>query len=122
MTLYDKLGASAAKLLAKFGQDITLRKPASGSSYDTATGTVTTGGPAVDTVRKGAVFDFKDGVMAASGGLIQNGDKRLLLDSSLPVPKAEDIVILAGVLWSVKGVKEVNPAGTPVIYELHLRR
>lgn len=120
MSTYNKLAASAAKLLVKFGRDVVLVDVTLGT-YNPATGTVA-GGSSANVTRKGALFDFKDGQTTAAGGLIQTGDKKMLLDSSAPAPKVEDKVSLDGIKWAVKGVKEVNPGGTPVIYELHLRK
>lgn len=119
MTLYTNLAATAVKLLAKYGRDVVLRDVTLGS-YNPATG-VAASTPS-DTTRKGALFDFKDGVSVAAGVLVQVGDKKLLLDATAPPPRIQDAVIIDGFQWSVIAFKEISPAGVPVAYEVHLRK
>jgi hypothetical protein len=117
---YARIAATSIRLLAKFGAPVTLRDKALGT-YDPATGAVTAAAPA-DKVRNGALLDFGAGqVLAPGGGLIQAGDKRLLLEPG-SVPGLEDNVIAGGIEYVIKGIGEVNPAGTPVMYDLHLRK
>ncbi len=55
--------------------------------------------------------------------LIEIGDKKCYLSpAGVPLPVAGDLLVGGMDVWPVKNVKAVNPAGTPVLYELHLRR
>lgn len=114
---YAKAAATALRLLTKFGRDVTLRNYTVGT-YDPATGTnsVSTS----DVTVKAAVLDYGAGQMEQAGNLIQSGDKRCLVQAGT-VPALEDHVIVGSKDYSILSVGEVNPAGTPVIYNLHLR-
>lgn len=114
---YAELATVAASLLADFGQNVILRNYSIGV-YDPATGKSTT--TTTDSFRKGAPFDFGAGQTNGTGGLIQAGDKRLLLEPGT-VPSLEDHIIFGGLHYVIKGLGEINPAGTPVLYDLHLR-
>lgn len=114
---YAKAAATALRLLTQFGRDVTVRSYTVGT-YDPATGanSVTTS----DVTKKGALLDFGAGKTLVNGGLIQVGDKRLLLESSAaPSPQAH--IIVGSVEYVIISVGEVNPAGTPVLFDLHLR-
>lgn len=115
---YASVAATAIRLLKRFGAPVTLRNYTIGT-YDPATGATTTA--YTDVVHNGVLLDFGAGqVNAAGGGLIQAGDKRLLLEPGT-VPALEDHVIVGGTEYVIKGVGEVKPAGVPVLYDLHLR-
>lgn len=122
MTFYSKLAEKAAALLVKFGQDVVLRKPAAGATYNAAAGTVTPGGAAVDVTRKAAAFDFKDGEKETQGGLVKAGDKRMLMEATSPAPTVADKVVFGGKTWEILDAQVLSPAGTDVLHTLHIRR
>ena len=117
MVDYTKSAASALKMLTKFGQSVTRRSYTAGT-YDPATGLVTP--TTADTTRKGALFDFGEGQTLERGTLIQSGDKRLLLDATATV-LPQDHFIIGGTENVIVSIGEINPAGTVVLYDLHLR-
>lgn len=117
MSLYTDLAKTALRLLSQFGQTVTRREYTS-ATYDPLTGTAAQ--TFVDTSRKGAIFDFGPGVTSVRGQLIQITDKQLLLDATGPVT-ADDHFIVGGTEYTVVTLSETNPAGTSVIYDLHLR-
>lgn len=117
---YASNAATALRLLTKFGQDVT-RRAYSVGTYDVNTNTMTP--TTADTVRKGALFDYslqQAGAALAIGTLIQEGDKQLLLDATGPV-ELQDHFIIGGVEYTLVNIKVLNPAGTPVLYDLHIR-
>ncbi len=107
---YAQSAALALKLLTQFGQDVTRR------SYTAGTSSPTT----ADTTRKGAIFDFRNGKTVERGTLIQVGDKQLYVDADDEINQ-QDHFIVGGVEYVIVSVGEVNPAGTRVLYDLHLR-
>ena len=120
MSFYSNLAATAAQLLAKFGQPVTLRSVGAGA-YDPATSGVLLGAALpTDVVRKGVLLDFARGTTTVRGNLVQAIDKQLLLESGV-VPSLEDLVLVGGATFTIVSIGEVNPAGTPVLYDLHLR-
>lgn len=117
---YARTAATSARLLAKFGRDVTLRNYSTTTvAYDPSTGTMAP--TTSDSTRKGALLDFAAGQVNGPGGLVQQGDKKLLMEPGT-VPALEDRVLVGTDEYVIKGISEVNPAGTPVIYELHLRK
>lgn len=119
MGLYDDLAATSLELLTEFGQTVTKRTITVGT-YDPTTGSASSA--SADTVRKGVILDFGPGQSLERGQLIQINDKRLLLDANGSAPQMEDRFIAGGAEYSVVSIGEVNPAGTPVLYDLHLRQ
>lgn len=119
---YDDLADLATELLTEFGQNVTRRSYTAGT-YDPATGATT---PATaDTTRIGALFDYDDqsrqGQQYIRNTLVIAGDKQLLLDPTADVdPK--DHFIAGGAEYTIVSLAEVNPAGTRVLYDIHLRK
>ena len=114
---YAPLADTSLELLTEFGQDVTRRSYTAGT-YDPATGTTTP--TTADTTRKGVLLDFGAGQTLERGGLIQGGDKRLLVDATAAV-SPQDHFVAGGVEYIIVSVGEVNPAGTRVLFDLHVR-
>ena len=57
----------------------------------------------------------------AGADVIEIGDKKLLLEVTGGEPTVKDRVLAGGVDYAILGVAEIGPAGTPVVYTLHLR-
>lgn len=125
MTDYAKAARSAAAKIQKAGQPATLRRSVAGV-YDTDTSTV--GAPVVTNDPCYVVlFDYNlqsGGVGEIDGNLVQVGDKKILLPALglTLIPAPGDFLIVGAVTWTVKNVKALNPAGTPILYELNGRR
>ena len=115
MSFYDDMAAASLSLLNEFGQGITHRSYTTGT-YDVATGTAT---PATtDTPRTGALFDIN--TTTVRGQLVQVADKRLLVDGSAAV-NLRDRFIVNSVEYVIVSLGEINPAGTRVMYDMHVR-
>ena len=124
MTFYTRLQATANRLLKGKGQSITLTKITAGT-YNPATGGFTGAGTSTQAAY-GAIFDY--GTKQIDGTLIKAGDKQLLLSafktdgSALTAPVLGDTVSIGGVTYTlVEPLKEVNPAGTVVLFDVNLR-
>jgi len=114
---YSKSAASALKLLTKFGQNVTRRAYTIGT-YDPATGLVTN--TYADTTRKGVLFDFASGQTLERGTLIQTGDKRLYVDASATI-SPQDHFIVDTIEYTIVSIGELKPAGTSILFDIHLR-
>lgn len=114
---YAQDAIEAAATLAEDGQVVTLRRVTPGT-YDPATGAVSN--TTSDVSRYGVVFDYSDGLSNMAGTIIQQGDKRLLMEAGT-IPDMNDVVLVGGVQYGIAGIKEVNPAGTVVLYDIQLR-
>lgn len=119
---YTRANATALRLLTNFGQTVTRRTVTTGA-YNPATGeaAVTT----ADTSRIGVLLDYGDqgrqGERYVRGNLVQVEDRQLLLDGT-GAAELTDRYVAGGAEYSVVSVSEVNPAGTVVMYDLHVRR
>ena len=114
---YSRTADTALRLLQKFGRSVTLRHYTIGA-YDAELGVAAQ--TSADTTRTAALFDFGAGQTRGPGGLIQGGDKRILMDASGAAPALEDHIIVGSVTYTLKGVGEISPSGLPVIYDLHV--
>lgn len=113
---YDKMAATAKRLLVNFGQTVTVTRPS--STIDPVTGAVTgSGGPTFSPV--GVLSKYPDGVI--DGTRITASDRLLTLDDTVE-PKVSDKVTVNGEQWNIMEVMSVNPAGTPLIYNVRVRR
>ena len=125
MPNYAKNAASALRAITKAGQAAMLRRSTPGT-YDTET-QITGAATVSDSNCFVVLFDFElteSGASRADGTLIQVGDKQILVPASglAITPAPGDLVLVGGVTWTIQNVKEVNPAGTPILYELQGRR
>ncbi len=114
---YSRLIATAKRLLAKFGQDMTLQA-VTAPAYDPSTGG-TSGAPSNET-KPGVIFPYKNGITAMQASLILAGDQQvfILLDSP---PKPTDKLQVGSKQYSIINVKAIEPGGVTVLYELQVR-
>ena len=117
MALADSLAKVAAKVIEKFGGDVTVRFVTAGS-YNTTTGASTES--TSDTDIKGVV----EGVSKAEvNDLIQAEDKRLTVaaDDLTTAPGTKDRVVISSVVYQIIAVNTVEQDNTAITYELILR-
>ena len=117
---YDEMAAVALDLITQYGHPIQLREEKAGS-YNPATGK--TDPPSVKAQTAQAVMANYISAKYENDPLIQRGDMLLKVSAaSLNWPPTLSTKAIAiGRSWSVINVTEVNPAGTPLIYELQVR-
>ena len=115
---YAKAAATSLRLLEQFGQTVT-RNASTAGTYDPATGaSVVTD---TSSSRTGVLLDYSGkGEMYANGNLVVQGDKKLLLDGSGAVEMTDSYVV-GSTEYSVVSIKELNPAGAVVMFEIHAR-
>ncbi|MDB5995261.1 MAG: hypothetical protein JWP42_2397 [Pseudomonas sp.] len=121
MALYDEMAVMALDLITEFGQQVTIQDIQTGE-YDPDTGTT---GPDIVTERPalGILLDFT-GQEFQNNSLIKQGDKKLKIAAQglTPAPDLLSKVVVQGSTWSIiPPLKEINPAGTPLLYELQVR-
>lgn len=121
MTFYDEMAVMALELITEFGQPVTISKTEQGE-YDPETGGESPGAT-IEQTTQGILLDFT-GQEFQNNSLIKQGDKKLKIAAQglAWVPDLLNKVIIQGRTWSiVPPLKEVNPAGTPILYELQVR-
>lgn len=121
MTFYDEMAMMALEMITEFGQSILVRNVLPGE-YDPETGT---SGPDIITEQtaQGILLDFI-GQEFQNNSLIKQGDKKLKIAAQGLewVPDLLSKVSIQGRTWSiVPPLKEISPAGTPILYELQVR-
>ena len=125
MSFYSRMQDTALRLIEKYGQTATLTDGVAGE-YDPVTG-VETGGATLTQTGQLILLDYtaqEAGIINAAGSLVQQGDKKIMLAAKgLEWPPTMTTTVLAdGLTWTIINIKSTNPAGTPLVYELHGRR
>jgi len=130
--------AGIAKTLKAKGQAMTLTR-VSGWTYDPVAGSVTAPVTTTYTVY-GIETAFRDGLTMSAGTLIQSGDRQAVVAAdqatrwdaiadfdavtdffgATPIPG--DSLTIGGIVWKVIAVTPVNPAGTALLFKLHVRK
>lgn len=121
MRFYEEMSIATHNLITEFGQPVIISKKESGE-YDPETGGEAPGAT-VEQIAQGILLDFT-GQEFQTNSLIKQGDKKLKIAAQgmAWAPGLLDKVIVQGRTWSiVPPLKEVNPAGTPILYELQVR-
>jgi hypothetical protein len=121
MAFYDEMALMALEMITEFGQPAIITKTEPGE-YDPETGGDTRGAT-IEQTAQGILLDFT-GQEFQNNSLIKQGDKKLKLAAQGLewVPDMLNKVIIQGRTWSiVPPLKEVNPAGTPILYEFQVR-
>lgn len=119
---YTDLVATVVETITEFGQAVTIQQQ--GVKTTNANGVSLPSNPtAMKTV--GLMFDFSFrnyGNENIKGTLIESADKQLFIAPTPMIPQVQDKVIVAGNSWAIINIKQVNPAGTVLLYELWLKR
>jgi len=121
MAFYDEMAVMALEMITEFGQPVTIRATTVGE-YDPEAGSAPPDSTKEQTAQ-GILLDFT-GQEFQNNSLIKQGDKKLKIAAQGLewVPDLLNKVIIQGRNWSiVPPLKEVNPAGTPILYELQVR-
>jgi hypothetical protein len=121
MAFYDEMAEMALEMIREFGQPVIIRATTAGE-YDPDTGTAPVD-TLIEQTAPGILLDFT-GQEFQTNSLIKQGDKKLKIAAQglAWVPNLLNKVIVQGRTWSiVPPLKEINPAGTPILYELQVR-
>lgn len=121
MSFYDEMAVMALEMITEFGQPVLIRDFTVGE-YDPETGS-TPPDTVIEQVAQGILVDFT-GQEFQTNSLIKQGDKKLKIAAQGLdwVPGLLNKVIAQGRTWAIiPPLKEINPAGTPILYELQVR-
>ncbi|WP_456021498.1 hypothetical protein [Pseudomonas protegens] len=121
MAFYDEMAVMALDMITEFGQPVTISKTEPGK-YDPDNGGESPGAT-IEQTAQGILLDFT-GQEFQNNSLIRQGDKKLKIAAQGLewVPELLNKVVVQGCTWSiVPPLKEINPAGTPILYELQVR-
>lgn len=118
---YDRMAGVVLSRITQYGLPVTLRTVTPGG-YDPET-SETTPETITEQVGQGILLDYT-GQEFQANSLILQGDKKLKLAAKglTSAPSLLSKVIADGKTYSiVPPLKEINPAGTPLLYELQVR-
>ncbi|EJM09742.1 hypothetical protein PMI21_05474 [Pseudomonas sp. GM18] len=121
MAFYDEMAVMALEMITEFGQPVIIRATTVGE-YDPDAGTAPPDSTK-EQIAQGILLDFT-GQEFQNNSLIKQGDKKLKIAARglAWVPDLLNKVVVQGRTWSiVPPLKEINPAGTPILYELQVR-
>ncbi len=121
MAFYDEMAVMALEMITEFGQPVIIRAITVGE-YDPDAGSAPPD-TITEQTAKGILLDFT-GQEFQTNSLIKQGDKKLKIaaEGLAWVPDLLNKVIVQDRTWSiVPPLKEINPAGTPILYELQVR-
>ena len=121
MAFYNEMAVMAQEMIAEFGQTVTIRAINVGE-YDPDAGSAPPD-TIIEQTAQGILLDFT-GQEFQNNSLIKQGDKKLKIAAKGLewVPDLLNKVVVQGRTWSiVPPLKEINPAGTPILYELQVR-
>jgi hypothetical protein len=113
---YGRARATAARLIARFGQSATIRRTTrSGPAYDPVVATE-------DHACKAAVLSYSD--KQIDGSRIRDSDSLVYLSTAgLSIaPTESDALIIGGVAHEIVRVKPLSPAETTIFWEIQARR
>lgn len=121
MATFDYVGLKdeVDALLAEFGQDCILRRTSGPVIVDPVNGTVTGSGCTELTV-VGVITDYEDKMI--DGEAILRGDRLMYIQATMRPQRGDTVLEANGTEWAVVDFGSVDPAGTPVVFSLQLRR
>lgn len=121
MAFYEEMAVMALEMITDFGQAVIISKTETGE-YDPEQGGEAPGAT-VEQIAQGILLDFT-GQELQNNSLIKQGDKKLKI-AAQGLEWAPDLlnkVVVQGRSWSIiPPLKEINPEGTPILYELQVR-
>lgn len=121
---YAKSAASANRLLAKFGRQLTLISTRLGT-YDPETASAPVNESPQTVTGVLLEYSTKDsGIAQQAGYLIKAGDRKLLMGTAgvQTPPVANDRVTIGTDIYLVIRVRTLAPAGVDVLYECQVRK
>lgn len=122
---YAEMAADVVELMTEFGRAVVVTIVSPDSVYDPETSTNVN--PETNYPAVGAKFDLND--REINGTLVQVGDKRIYVSAvGVPEIRLDDRVTLKGIngapdeTFRVINPNTIGPAGTAVLYDLHVRK
>lgn len=123
MTESQELAAEVAEALEESGTAVTLKRETA-DDYDTDTSTVIPG--AVVTVEAFAVLlpfrNTGNSNTTRNGEAVLAGDRMAYISSVNGTVEVGDQLLRGTERWRIVGCDPIDPAGTPVLYQAHVRK
>lgn len=125
MARFDSAIALAKRLIAKNGQDVTLRSFTATAPADPAKPWKPGGNTPVNATVKAVFLDYEQKYV--DGTVIQMGDQKVYMPSydtsnNLIAPEREGQVLRGAEVWKIVNIKPLNPNGQAIMFELQVRQ
>lgn len=120
---YDRQAATAQRLLAQFGQPVTVSR-VTGGTEDPLTGDMT-GQNTESYTPNGVLLNYSGreaGEARDAGNEIRTSDRKLLLAPFDVDPVVTDSVTVDGSEWTIIRIKTLRPAGQTLLHEIQVRK
>lgn len=118
---YSRLATMSATQLRRYGKRVLLRDIDAGGAYDPEASSTSGGVGPTEHTRYGLFGTFGEGVSEVRGSLVVQGDKRFYMEPGIK-PAPEDLIIDGEDEYHIVTFEEINPAGTALLYDIHLRK
>jgi len=116
-SFYYKMAETAKRLIDRFGQTVEIKR-VTGEVIDPVTGVVTPG-TEESFYPNGVLRPYRKSLI--DGTRIQTNDLELVLDNTVK-PLTSDEPRINGEYFTVVNVTSIAPGGTPLIYNVQVRR
>jgi len=120
MSFYDNASATARRLIAQFGQNMTVISPSGDPVYDPDTGIVTTPTPTTQ-IDKGVILPYKNSEINKPDSLIHQDDQKVLINLT-DAPVVNGTVTVGSTVYTIVNIQALSPAGQAVLYTLQVRK
>lgn len=116
--IYTTAQATALRLLKEYGQPLKIERNT--ETFNPVSGTTTLG--STQQINTYGVFTKVTTDYAKTIGVtVLSGDKMVTLDPSV-APLMSDVLVISGQRWAIVHIDEINPAGTPLVYKMVVRK
>lgn len=125
MARFDSAIALAKRLIAKNGQDVTLRSFTTAAPPDSSKPWKPGGNTPSDATVKAVFLDYEQKYVDET--LIKTGDQKVYMPStdtagSAIAPEEEGQVLRSSEIWKIVKIKPLNPNGQTIMFELQVRQ
>lgn len=123
---YERMAATALRLITRFGQVGTISDVTPGT-YDAVSGDELTPDTPISQTAQMILLDYtlqESGAKYNEGNQVLAGDKKILIAAQglAWAPMMTSRITADGAVWQAVNIKASNPAGTPLVYEIHGRK
>lgn len=115
---YSRSAATALRMLAKFGQKMTVKSSTDGT-YNPDSGEVEGSVDATQT-GDGVIFPYKLSEVNKEGSLIRMDDQQVLIKLATK-PAPNDKLTVGDKTYTIISMQVLAPAGTTILYKLQVR-
>jgi hypothetical protein len=119
MTFYSEMAEMATELITEFGQDIVITRETE-EEINPVTGEVEVEANTQEFIVKGVMKKYPENLVDETR--ITSSDREIIIEASVVEPLLTDTVSINSQEWPIMEIHSINPAGTPLVYSMRVRR